>query len=63
MLYAWYNIGYLFNDPLEDTEMCTQTVRMGWRGGYLFNDPLEDTEIWGRGIVKLWREVTCSTIR
>ena len=43
--------------------MCTQTVRMGWRGGYLFNDPLEDTEIWGRGIVKLWREVTCSTIR
>ena len=36
---------YLFNDPLEDTEMRSLRIGCGSHARYLFNDPLEDTEI------------------
>ena len=39
------NASYLFNDPLEDTEINKNLAGMGATMGYLFNDPLEDTEI------------------
>ena len=37
--------GYLFNDPLEDTEICLLSCVKTMSESYLFNDPLEDTEI------------------
>ncbi len=36
---------YLFNDPLEDTEILASWLRYDDGSGYLFNDPLEDTEM------------------
>ena len=58
------NSCYLFNDPLEDTEMFAVLGYNGSGRSYLFNDPLEDTEICGAGQYgdKLFA-VTCSTIR
>ena len=37
--------GYLFNDPLEDTEIFRSCLLALASERYLFNDPLEDTEI------------------
>ena len=38
-------ICYLFNDPLEDTEIAGGLSAELEVAGYLFNDPLEDTEM------------------
>ncbi len=55
--------GYLFNDPLEDTEINGRRNGRSQTSRYLFNDPLEDTEI-GRGGAGCGAgDVTCSTIR
>jgi len=54
---------YLFNDPLEDTEMQWRMHMTSYASGYLFNDPLEDTEITCTIAKPHPRHVTCSTIR
>ena len=55
--------GYLFNDPLEDTEMINQPDIAPSQPSYLFNDPLEDTEICLANDTSDTGAVTCSTIR
>ena len=42
-------VGYLFNDPLEDTEIVDIVALLHSVIRYLFNDPLEDTEIISNG--------------
>jgi len=54
---------YLFNDPLEDTEIPVMGRFYFANKCYLFNDPLEDTEIEQVLLQAQRLAVTCSTIR
>ena len=46
----FWRVGYLFNDPLEDTEIYNFVLDASLYACYLFNDPLEDTEISCQGL-------------